>query len=440
MRYEKYVGSGFMMSDEQIIKVSVIIPVYNAQKYLRECIYSVQKQTMKELEMICINDGSTDDSYKILKEIQKNDNRIKILSQSNQGAGAARNLALKYAKGTYVCFLDADDYLVDQRALDKLYENAIKHQVSICGGQFYTDHDGRLKMLNVSGSFHMNVEIEKKVKYEEFQYDYLFTNYIYERHLLLQHNISFPEYRRFEDPPFFVKAMTAAQVFFIVDVPFYCYRIGLGNCEYDENKMGKFMQGICDNLQFSAQKELKKLHRLTYYRLLEFCNRQLQDFVLENNAVLFQRLRQANEIIQWDWLEERCRIKNRILKPFAAMQQTLDKQTINTESDSVEKWLLPYGYLEKHSQVGLYGAGDVGRSYFRQLQRSDDYYLCAWADKNYQKILTTEYKVISPEQLLNIDFDTLIIGVAEIEMAMDIMDDLTELGIPAQKLVWDIGR
>ena len=81
-----------------------------------------------------------------------------------------------------------------------------------------------------------------------------------------------------------------------------------------------------------------------------------------------------------------------------------------------------------------------GRRYFRQLHNSDCYFLRAWADKNYDKISVTDYELISPEQLLNIDFDILIIGVAEIEMAMDIMDNLTELGIPAQKLVWDIGR
>lgn len=428
------------MSDEQIVKVSVVIPVYNAQKYLRECIYSVQKQTMKELEMICINDGSTDDSYKILKEIQKNDSRIKILSQSNQGAGAARNLALKHAKGRYICFLDSDDYLMDQKSLDKLYESIIKNHVSICGGIFYTDNNGKLEMLNVSCKLCMNVGKEKYFKYEDFQYDYHYQNYIYERNFLLQHNITFPEYRRFEDPPFFVKAMTVAQVFSIVDVPFYCYRIGIGNFEYDENKMDQLMQGIHDNLQFSAQEGLKKLHRLTYYRMLEFCNRQLKGFVLEKNPILYQRLSQVNEVIRWEWLEERCRIKNRILNPFSAMKQTDDKKFIKPQREDTEKWILPYKYLENNSKVALYGAGDVGRSYFRQLQRSDDYNLCAWADKNYQKIITTEYKVISPEQLLNIDFDTLLIGVAEIEMAMDIMDDLTELGIPARKLVWDIGR
>ena len=70
-----------------MIKVSVIIPVYNAQEYLEQCLQSVQRQTMKELEILCINDGSTDDSLRILEEIRREDKRIRIFEQTNQGAG-----------------------------------------------------------------------------------------------------------------------------------------------------------------------------------------------------------------------------------------------------------------------------------------------------------------------------------------------------------------
>ena len=116
-----------------MIKVSVIIPVYNAQEYLTECISSVRKQTIAELEMLCVDDGSTDDSLRVMRELQKRDNRIHIFQQSNQGAGAARNLALKNAKGEFVCFLDADDYFLDQTALEKLYETAASKKIKMWG-------------------------------------------------------------------------------------------------------------------------------------------------------------------------------------------------------------------------------------------------------------------------------------------------------------------
>lgn len=90
-------------------KVSVIIPVYNVEAYLRQCLDSVVNQTLKEIEIICIDDGSTDGSAAILQEYAAKDERIKILTQVNSGAGAARNVGLAQASGVWLSFLDADD-------------------------------------------------------------------------------------------------------------------------------------------------------------------------------------------------------------------------------------------------------------------------------------------------------------------------------------------
>lgn len=92
-----------------IPKVSVIIPVYNVEVYLRQCLDSVVNQTLKDIEIICVDDGSTDSSAEILKEYAKKDGRIRVLTQSNSGAGAARNVGIAVAKGEWLSFLDADD-------------------------------------------------------------------------------------------------------------------------------------------------------------------------------------------------------------------------------------------------------------------------------------------------------------------------------------------
>ena len=89
-------------------KISVIIPVYNVEKYLAECLTSVVNQTFKDIEIICVNDGSTDNSPKILKEFAQKDSRIKIINQENQGLSAARNTGLDVATGEYVSFIDSD--------------------------------------------------------------------------------------------------------------------------------------------------------------------------------------------------------------------------------------------------------------------------------------------------------------------------------------------
>ena len=101
-------------------KVSVIIPIYNVEAYLRECLDSVLNQTLGDIEIICIDDGSTDCSAKILEEYAKDDRRIRVITQSNAGAGAARNTGLAIAQGQWFSFLDADEvFRSDERRVGK---------------------------------------------------------------------------------------------------------------------------------------------------------------------------------------------------------------------------------------------------------------------------------------------------------------------------------
>ncbi|WP_308764348.1 glycosyltransferase family 2 protein [uncultured Bacteroides sp.] len=109
----------------QIPKVSVIIPVYNTEKYVRQAVESIRRQTLKDIEIIIVNDGSTDGSMTILEELAAQDERIKLFSQENQGQSAARNFAIQKAKGKYFYFMDSDDFL-EKDALQLCFEKA-KH-------------------------------------------------------------------------------------------------------------------------------------------------------------------------------------------------------------------------------------------------------------------------------------------------------------------------
>lgn len=109
-------------------KLSVIIPVYNDQKYLNQCLDSVINQTLKDIEIICVDDGSTDDSLKILQEYQSKDSRVKVISQENGGAGKARNTGLAIASGKYLSFLDSDDFFEPtmlEESYNKLEESSV---------------------------------------------------------------------------------------------------------------------------------------------------------------------------------------------------------------------------------------------------------------------------------------------------------------------------
>ena len=118
------------------IKVSIIVPVYNTEKYIGKCLESLIAQTLKEIEIICVNDGSTDNSLKILNYYQNKDLRIKIVNQKNSGPGKSRNTGIKIAKGDFIGFVDGDDW-VDKNYFEKLYNAAIKYNCEISAGDFY---------------------------------------------------------------------------------------------------------------------------------------------------------------------------------------------------------------------------------------------------------------------------------------------------------------
>lgn len=109
-------------------KVSVIIPVYNTEEFLEEAIASIQRQTLQDIEIIIINDGSTDNSWQIIKKLSQKDQRIRLYSQDNQGLSATRNRGIDLALGHYIYFMDSDDFL-DPRALERCFNKCISHQL-----------------------------------------------------------------------------------------------------------------------------------------------------------------------------------------------------------------------------------------------------------------------------------------------------------------------
>lgn len=130
-------------------KISVIVTIYNVEKYLRQCLNSIIGQTLREIEILCVDDGSTDSSPQILEEYAAKDERIKIFHQKNAGAGAARNLGLKYATGKYLSFLDSDDFF-ELNMLEKAYMQAEKYAADMVvfrSDQYLTEKEEYNPML-----------------------------------------------------------------------------------------------------------------------------------------------------------------------------------------------------------------------------------------------------------------------------------------------------
>lgn len=133
-KYNYYKEKGVTM-----IKVSIIVPVYNVEKYINKCLDSLTNQTLKEIEIICINDGSTDNSLKLLENYNNKDSRIVLINQKNSGQSAARNKGVEIAKGEYIGFVDSDDW-VDSNFFERLYESAKRTDSDIATAGIYSCH------------------------------------------------------------------------------------------------------------------------------------------------------------------------------------------------------------------------------------------------------------------------------------------------------------
>ncbi|MEY8435578.1 SP_1767 family glycosyltransferase [Streptococcus hyointestinalis] len=127
-------------------KISIIVPVYNAENYLRRCIDSILEQTYTNFELLLINDGSTDGSAKILEEVKESDSRIRVVHKKNEGVSATRNLGLKLATGDYITFIDSDDF-VDKLYLDVLYKSLTENDADIASGNFASFNEERQTFL-----------------------------------------------------------------------------------------------------------------------------------------------------------------------------------------------------------------------------------------------------------------------------------------------------
>lgn len=211
-------------------KVSVIIPVYNVEKYLRDCLECVINQTLKDIEIICVDDGSTDGSLAILREYEAKDRRIHVLTQKNQYAGMARNHGMEIAQGEYFAFWDSDD-LFELNALEEMYRHAseTKADICLCG----SDRFDTVSMQRERMPWMLNL---KDVKQEPFcarDVNSIFQvtapapwSKLFSAAFIRLHDLHFQDTVRINDMYFVYSALALAEKIVYLDKAFIHYRIG----------------------------------------------------------------------------------------------------------------------------------------------------------------------------------------------------------------------
>ena len=235
------------------VKLSIIVPVFNTEKYLSECLNSLINQTLKSIEIICVDDGSTDNSLSILEKFHSKDGRVKIIHQENFGVSVARNNGIAMAQGEYIGFVDSDDW-VDADFFEKLYNASQKFGAEVVAGDFlwHKGNSQKPKMKYKEEKFY--TETAEKVKNALIPKLNYIWNKIYKRESLLKLNIPFEKDRYYEDMIWLVQVIYYMHGFVTVPNTFYHYRRHsesivmqtsakhLNDWAYAEKKMLDFMR------------------------------------------------------------------------------------------------------------------------------------------------------------------------------------------------------
>ena len=206
---------------EQVL-ISVIVPVYNTAECLIDCLSGLCVQTFKDIEIICIDDGSTDNSLEILRKFEAYDKRIKVLTQSNQGVSAARNAALDMATGKYIAFVDSDDY-VSPYMFSRLYDIITKNKIDIVLFNYFLDRDGIITVNSDLPSFVIDCEEEylKLLLMDDEIRSYLCFR-LYKKELF--DNVRFPLGKIFEDIYLSNYLIGKIKKVYYTNEPLYYYR------------------------------------------------------------------------------------------------------------------------------------------------------------------------------------------------------------------------
>lgn len=446
---------------EKNIKVSVIIPVYNAEKFLRECLDSAVSQTMQEKEIICINDGSVDKSEEILEEYSNKYEFFTYYTQKNQGAGVARNNGLKHARGKYLAFWDADD-IFEPMALEVLFDAAEREaaDVVVCNYQTKNVQDGNTAAIeNEICRLHGSEQTLFSVKSEDVRYD-IFQVFIgwpwdklYRRKFVMKNHLEFQALRTSNDGLFVYSALLSAFKIAIVNEVLATHRIG------DKNSL----ENTRDNSWWCCYEMLCALKE--WMKTTDCYEEYKQSFI---NFVICFLVWNLDTLTKWDSYQQFYdTMKNEYLKKFelekydrdffyeetdykkyklicecSAIQYLLTlKNTIKKQNTHFlevirqKQWKLPYDRLRRGCRLAIYGAGEAGKDFYWQLTQNRYCDISLWVDKKDVRIKDSGIKILPVDTLKDGEYDYVLVAVSNKETAETVRQMLLSWNIDAAKII-----
>ncbi|MCL2204072.1 MAG: glycosyltransferase [Defluviitaleaceae bacterium] len=444
-------------------KISIIIPVYNAEKYLSKCLDSVLEQPLDSIEAICVDDGSTDGSPQILAEYAKRDSRIRVFHQLNQHAGVARNKGLENAEGTYVFFLDADDYLTED-AFTLAYTTAFEHDLDYIRTKSYQIDAVTGKLLMPGEHPSVNAYARTAARLQDYKKPFSFKDGfeqlfegpnltyppwtgMYKRKFLEEENIKFHSLYCYNDHSFYFAVAIRAKRVMVVDAYAVYHRTNNHNSLYGNNLKRldcafKAFWIIAEESAFLPHNEYAmvldaELAELFYnYNRAVKCggeianqaNTLMCNFIKKFDVALVEANNICNQRYAWypDYLL--FRLHSTTITPDER-KGLLEKLWGNSNI------FLPMGDIAD-KQIILYGAGDSGIRIAKTLQTLQHCTIVKWVDKNWGNFSGLELNITNPETVNHTPFDYILIGISDKGIAMAVQSWLTMKMVPIEKILF----
>lgn len=432
-------------------KISVIVPVFNAEKFLDISINSILNQSFKDIEIICVDDGSTDRTPELLEEFQKKDNRIIILRQQNGYAGSARNLGMSVAQGKYLSFLDADDYFKPDM-LQKAYgcAEASRADIIVFGGEQFREDIKSIEPFPALLRENLLPELTENCFDNKKKSENLLSftnpapwNKLFRKDFILKHRLQFQGYKRFNDAYFVVMALVLAEKIGVIRENMVLYRTG----------NHQSLQGSNDEMstQFiNVFSDIKnKLIELGLYGQVKKCFQKISlstcIYVLESLSdakafeTLYLRLQQEvfdnfdiTGSLEDDYYNKYAYRQYRYIACHTPMEYLMDN-CINKQ-DPI--YLFPFMRVKKQSKIILYGAGKVGRIFYRQIKKTNYCQIIEWIDKS--EVMYDGYRISKPEKADWTCADHIVIAIEKTNVAKEIQKRLSEeFHVETAKIVWE---
>lgn len=438
--------------EKKTIKVSVIIPVYNSELYIEETLENVIHQTLKDIEIIVVNDGSTDRTLELLEEYQKRDDRITVISQEKADAGTARNRGMKIATGEYLSFLDADD-IYQRNLLERSYTAAKEKNAEIVVFRSNRFDEKAESYEDTPWTIRKEFLPEKEVFSHRDMSNifYCFAggwawDKLFLAKFVREAGLEFQEQRWINDKLFVETALAKANRIHVINDVLICKRINNagslttryasdGKNDYlfrallaikkQLTEWGVFQEFEKDFVNYCVHHILWSLDQFfessTYETIFESTkSRDIKELGLEE-----AEQKDFHYFEDYRWLKA--------LISSSPEEYRMSRKMLRDSRELKSIFLFPFELVPKGSKIILYAAGKVGRCFYAENICSGWTDIVAWVDREVCK----ENKLIrSPKVINDFVYDYIVIAMKDRSKAEEIISELNGNGVPGSKLIW----